>query len=607
MLRRFLIGGAAMFALAGASTSLAEFCGAFCDSSDRAGRVFEAGTSAIAYGGGSSRAVRTWVPHLIDSTSSLMNGTAVAIVDGRILGANTSFSTAGAFDPRTVLTMGTAREYDENGGYTSNNIIVFESSTLSDTLGEMLPDGRLVWRANFGTGQNNLETHAAYPGEQTPIVEPSAGDPILSGDGIDGNAGSVFTGSPSAIALNSSTMFVGNTNFSSASPVDVPVGCNIWQYSGAALPADTPLRTYSQAGAEAYANANGVPIVAGNGRQTQPALTRVGNLFYVAFGVNDTTLGGSGRPAIIVIDAYYDVNSPGTFDGFTGAVNIKPPTGYRFVDHQATGGGSNVFENRHFDLNADGDIVALVESQQSVPSYAVLLYQAQKTGDVITGYDAPITIADAGPIDNVNDGLVGPILADPNIPDSYINAISGASINNRGNIAFTATYDTGIPIDPNDPNSPTFWDTAAYFYAGADGTLHQVLREFDTIQSSYSGAPALLLGLIPQEGSDSFFGSSLADDADVMVLNFRANPNDNLLRGVGVPSRGTAVVAVGHIGDVDLNGGVDLADLSALLTSYGTSFLSQFYDPQADFDLDGSIGLADLSFLLTNYGSSVAP
>lgn len=599
MNRRFLIGGAALGALAAAAApTFAEFCGAFCDSSNRAGRVFEAYPSDVAMGAGATRWVRTWLPHLIDTGSSLQNGTAVAIVDGRIVGANTSFST-GAFDPRTVIIFGTARQLDSLGGFTSNDIIVFEPSNLSNTVGDMLPDGRLAWRANFGTGQNNLETLAITPDQQTPLPEPDAGDKILAaGPGIDGAAGSVFLGTPAAIVLDASTMFVGNTNFD-AGTGDVPSGTNIFMYAGTAVPAATPFRTYSQAGAETYANANGLSIPAGNGRQTQPVLARVGDLYYVAFGVNDTAAGGSARPAMIVVDAFYDVNDPGAFDGFTGAVNIQAPAGWRYVDHQATGGGTGVFEGNHFTMNSAGDIAALIESDQSVPTYAVLYYEAIKSGDVITGYAAPVTIADAGPLATVNDGLVGPII----LPDNtIIRTISGVSINDRGNIAFNATYDTGIPVDPEDPEGDTFWDTAVYIYIASEATLHQVLREFDLIQSSYSGAPGLLMGLLPTTGSDAFFGSSLARSADVIAVNFRPNSND--LPDVGVPSRGVAVIAVGHVGDVNFDGFVGLGDLSSFLSSFGASFLTGAYNPQADFDLDGVVGLSDLSLLLTNFGTN---
>lgn len=57
------------------------------------------------------------------------------------------------------------------------------------------------------------------------------------------------------------------------------------------------------------------------------------------------------------------------------------------------------------------------------------------------------------------------------------------------------------------------------------------------------------------------------------------------------------------IGDLDHNGVVDLADVMALLASFGTCEGDPAYDPQADLNNSGCIGLADLSRLLEAFGS----
>jgi hypothetical protein len=54
------------------------------------------------------------------------------------------------------------------------------------------------------------------------------------------------------------------------------------------------------------------------------------------------------------------------------------------------------------------------------------------------------------------------------------------------------------------------------------------------------------------------------------------------------------------LGDLDGDGSVGLADLSALLTNYGTPSGATYAD--GDIDGDGDVDLADLSALLTNYG-----
>lgn len=73
------------------------------------------------------------------------------------------------------------------------------------------------------------------------------------------------------------------------------------------------------------------------------------------------------------------------------------------------------------------------------------------------------------------------------------------------------------------------------------------------------------------------------------------------------PSRGIAVLAVTSTpdlpGDLDGDGDVDLADLSQLLSAFGSCEGDGMFDPAADIDGDGCVGLSDLSALLTDYGA----
>ncbi|MBL0927108.1 MAG: proprotein convertase P-domain-containing protein [Phycisphaerales bacterium] len=55
-------------------------------------------------------------------------------------------------------------------------------------------------------------------------------------------------------------------------------------------------------------------------------------------------------------------------------------------------------------------------------------------------------------------------------------------------------------------------------------------------------------------------------------------------------------------GDADGNGAVGAADLSIVLTSFGTCSGQPGYDPRADFDGNTCIGAADLSTILVNFG-----
>lgn len=57
-------------------------------------------------------------------------------------------------------------------------------------------------------------------------------------------------------------------------------------------------------------------------------------------------------------------------------------------------------------------------------------------------------------------------------------------------------------------------------------------------------------------------------------------------------------------GDVNGDGVIDLADLSELLTAYGTQAGDPGFNPDADFDGDGMVGLGDLSTLLGVFGTA---
>jgi hypothetical protein len=583
-------------------------CSTDCDTTFRQGRVFEAWDSTVVYGSGAAKLTRTWVPLMVDDGGPLLENVVVRIVDNRVFGGVSLYSTAGGL--QAVVCYGTV-DFDFAGfdPIGSNNIVIYEGAGYSDAVGQMLGDGRLVWRANYAsTAQNGLEWLPCLPDQLTPIPEPDEGEQILAGPGINGQAGDAYLGTPAAIE-HGSRMFVGNSDFDAFSGT-IPRAVNIWDYDPAVGPSSSQFPDYSylQDDAETFCNLNGVPCDAGDGRQTQPIFALADGVYYVVFGANDTNDGGSARPGLFCVDAFEDN------DGYANAVAVLPPEGYRFVDHQATGGGSGPYENNHFEMNSQGQIAALAEKRVTdptdpgdPPSWRALLYNPIMSAGRIVGYNDPIIIADAGPDDQIpDDGLAGPFYYDPD-PNSttdlivWYNSISGVGINNRGNIAFTATYDTGVPFDPNDPESPTIWNNAAYFWEASTMTLHQVLREEDVITYDNNGSPiAVQLGLISREDSDAFMGSSLADDADVLAVNFRPYMDDLELGG----SRGVAVIAVGHTGDVDFDGDVDLSDLAALLGAYGSSFgTSPDYDSQSDFDLDGDVDLADLADLLGTYGS----
>jgi hypothetical protein len=59
------------------------------------------------------------------------------------------------------------------------------------------------------------------------------------------------------------------------------------------------------------------------------------------------------------------------------------------------------------------------------------------------------------------------------------------------------------------------------------------------------------------------------------------------------------------VGDLDLDGNVDLGDLGCLLAAYGACVGDPNYYPPADLDNSGCIDLEDLGTLLANYGAHI--
>jgi hypothetical protein len=59
-------------------------------------------------------------------------------------------------------------------------------------------------------------------------------------------------------------------------------------------------------------------------------------------------------------------------------------------------------------------------------------------------------------------------------------------------------------------------------------------------------------------------------------------------------------------GDTNCDGVVDLIDLTNLLSGFGFTAASPFYNERLDFNLDGAVNLNDLTVLLANFGLSCA-
>jgi hypothetical protein len=123
--------------------------------------------------------------------------------------------------------------------------------------------------------------------------------------------------------------------------------------------------------------------------------------------------------------------------------------------------------------------------------------------------------------------------------------------------------------------------------ASTDGgrTWHLVVRELPATATSFAwrlpastGIPDVRVRVIAR---DQRFQNSAADSGVFAIT----------------PSDGTVP------GDVDGDGDVDLADLSMLLTAFGSCTGDPDYNAGADFNNSGCVDLSDLAVLLANFGS----
>lgn len=539
------------------------------------GAISDTASTTVVFGPGAARPVKRYGAFIIYADAAAddpgMNTAVVRVVDGEILGAVSTFSSQGNSNLLAYFTAA-----DGGPENTNINVQVDEFPNFySDTIGRMMPDGRLFYRANLGGSgaQNNLETVKGDVLSQLPsLPEPTLGSEILTGTCTSGGTNTnCFLGVPDALSAGGSAYWVGNTNFNANDPNSpIPNGLNIWKYdtTGGPVAVGSPTYSYDQTAAAIYANNNGVPVTPlEDARQTQPLMENVSGTNYVVFGIGDDTDGGSARPRILVVDEFevgptYPAPDPNA--NFSDAIPVLPPQGWRFVDHQATGGGGGPFENKHFDINSKGELVVLaeyvdpVDPNTNMRSYAVLRYSANLGGGKILGFNSPTTIADATVTlpNQVDEGLVAGFTFD---------AISGVAINEAGNIAFYGNYDTGIP----DPNNPlvTIKNSAVYFYEKSSGTIHRVISEGATVGSTPS---VTIEGFFPSTGSDSFFAGSLADEDDVLVASYRDDGNVATL-----DTRGVLVLDLRKAGcEWDLNGDgkVCQEDLGLLLAGYGTIY-----------------------------------
>ncbi len=615
------------------------------DDLGQAGQYSEATTGTVVRGtGGSFDAVTIYCPWIIDPLP-LVNAAGVETVAGNPVGV---VSTGGsASNLNVVAILGTT---DTAGGGFSNNVIIEDGfNTLSNPVGTLLPDGTLVWREAFGTGQNNLGYETGITGitPQLAFPEPDAASNKVFGAafaGIDGNAGAVFTGTPAAaIAPITGDVLSAMTGFSFSVPADILTGVGVWAN------ADNDPNLTTDEWLTGGVTLDSEP--SGNLRTTQPVMAVIDfsgtEASWLAWGLGVSgglnLGGGSAEPKALFIDRV------GDNDGYTdaayilaqggGGVIAAPGTGINlgaldptkaFLDHSATGGGGGPFVNSLFDINSSGQIACVWEDTSVSPRLTeIRRYDPIIVADRIAGYSPPITILSAG-----SDGTVQEVLSSDGLGTIFFfTPVSGCAIDEHGNVAFVAVTDVDIDLtDPLNPvlvsstNTLFYWTDNGYLGA-TDEALHAIVAGGQngvtlTALNAGAGGADLEVGFFPiepQSNGDTFSREGLSEDGRYLAVNARgasaAGTNNPLLDGgvllttVGgetsvdhtlIIDLGAFTVAPGCDGDANGDLVVDVNDISFVLFRLG-----QNNGPCGDGDAngDGVNDVNDISYVLFRLGT----
>jgi hypothetical protein len=594
--------------------------------------------------GGSFAPSRVYVPVILDEDDGLMNSPGVqnnSALNNTPFGAWTTFSGTATSPPiKVVGAFGTTDASNPGGG--SNDVFLSEGAiTASNTIGQLVRDGTLVYRANFNSAvpQNNLEVRQIMWPMNTPggsITGSSPNRVFGAFAGIDNlPGGTAQLGTPGADRFNGD-LYSGVATFNSGTAA-VANAVNVYKNLG-----NDPL-----APQDLWLQDNVIlPTLPGptpalsETRQTQPTVQTVNlpngtQALYTAFGVGfSPATGGSGapyssgsaRPIYFIVD---EVNGANYGDGFAfidadgdNDLDIANP-GVRFIDHQATGGGASPFVGRQFDMNSRGQVAALYEDRSVVPRvYEVRLFNPvfSGAGDRITGYSAPITVARSG-----QDGIVEELQTVGGTPAGpiFLVPFGGVAIDEAGRVAFTAVTEklevpagAGLIRLQNTTNDVMVWEPCTR-------SLHSVLQggqNGDTFTSN--NGVELSLGVFPvDQSSDAFTGAGFSDLGGHIAVAFRNNSDeggvdrdtDGLLDQGGSLSpglateasvRGLAVLTLGDFtrscpSDTNGDGLVNFADLNAILANFGASGASIVC---IDSNNDNLINFADLNAVLAAFG-----
>ncbi len=648
ILTRVCLGAAALMAASGAALAI-NF-----DPTTQAGQYDQTKAAVRVRGAnGAFNAVKVWAPFILDETDAGFNAAVVETdANGLPYGAVTTFfGGASTTAVRTVTAFGTT---DAANGGRSNNVFINEGPVnKSNSFGAMLPDGTVVWRANFSTAapaQNNIEwMPIAWPANTG--APPANGSRVFGAfAGIDGLPGNVFLGTPGA-EKRGTNLFVAVTTFD-PNAQDVPSGANVWgnAQAGGVNP---------NAPVDSWLSLN-VPVptippgeTAGDSRQTQPMIkntklpcdTSGDGTLHVAFGVGfsggSPFTGGASRFLYFIVDKVDGSNFTNGFafidaDGDNNLNTANPDQ--RFVDHQATGGGGEPFVGGLFDMNKCGEVVVVWEDRSVTPrAYEVRLYRPiyDTNSCSITGYSAPVVVARAGQ-DTIQNNVQNTFLDNSQNPPApftdSLSPFSGVSIDDNGNVAFVGVTEQFSEIrDVNNdqiPDGPVLLNTTndLFFWERSSRSLFSVVRggqNGDTL-NDIAGADHLKLGFFAVNvASDTFNRDGLSETGRTLALSFRSGGNEGavdtdmdgfddnggVLRPGGAEQavRGIVTVAMGAFdnsnppcADINFDGVTNFADLNTILGQFNQTGCCL----SGDLDGNDAVNFGDLNLVLGQFNTS---
>lgn len=335
----------------------------------------------------------------------------------------------------------------------------------------------------------------------------------------------------------------------------------------------------------------------------------------------------------------YDTAAPadvGFANHFTSDLNMK------FVDHQATGGGTS-FTSSQFDMNSSGQIAALWVNEGVLPErYEVRVYDPvwDMTNQRIEGFTLGKVVTFNGDVGNSAQTLVvseaiTTIEVTPGVlGETSITPMSGPAIDDNGRVSFVAIKEvfstTGdFDQDPFTDNTRYIQNTTNVLYVWDDDTdtLHEIAaggQNGDVLPDAFPGDgppnnESLVLGFFPvDEASDAYNRDGLSRDGRFLAVNFRSGGNETV-NGANVELETLPTSLPPAPPDTfNDNGGVLSRGSGATLNERAVRgsvviALGQFVPDNVptccpgDADSSGVVNFADVTSVLSNFNSVGTP